>query len=514
MTLNKNTSELFRLIKAMNRGEKRFFSMYSNRYENAKDKTYLQLFEAIEGQENYNEEALKKKFRSQAFVKQLHVTKNYLYNLILEALVQYNNKSEKTLHGSMMEIQVLHNKGLYDVAEKLNFKVRKIAEAQNDFLSVLETYRWEKHLVNLTRGGATNEEIDKLWEEEQKVMELYREAEECRLLAMQVHYYQNQVRTMPKEQLKGFHRMIETPLFKTTKRMGSAMANWQLDNSRGMYHLAIGKSKLANDFFAAAVKTMRENPAFMERNIGSAVNTMVNYTITSYLLKNYDESLNTINEVKDIVSKNGDIDMKRRFFRQYFIATGIYCDTGRLDEADKLVKEMQEQVDSGLITLDVQKVIFYLNSGAVYIFRGEYKKALQYINKVINYPGIESVNADVFYYGRLLEMICLLEMKEFDLLEYRIKSFHRYASKRNSPYMFEKELTQFIRKTLTGNFMTRKALLEAFIELKKSIDRILEDPAEAHAAQYFDFSGWLDSKVSDKPYAEVASQRAEKEVKR
>jgi hypothetical protein len=515
MTLNKNNSELFRLIKSMNRGEKRFFSMYCNRYENAKDKTYLQLFNAIEGLENYNEDFLRKKFRNQAFVKQLHVTKNYLYNLILEALVQYNNKNDKSLHGKLMQIQILYEKSMYDVAQRLIFKVRKEAEEQNDFLAVLETLKWGKIVANTMQNIGGKEDIQKTWKQEQYFMELHEEVEEYRLLSMEAIHYQTRYRMLPKEELKEFRKMADSHLFKDTNKPRSASAKWFLFTTRGLYYLAIGENKLANDSFAVAVKIMDENPAFTERNIGSAINALGNYVITAYLLKHYEKALVGIKEIKLIADKYPSTDMKRRVFRNYFVAMAIYSDTGRINEAIQLINEMKVLVESGDITLDLQKVIFYFNCACIFLFSGDYHKSLQYTSKVLNYPGVEKGNADVYYYCRLLELINLMELKEFDLLEYRIKSFHRFSLKRNSPFKFEKELTNFIRKVLSGNFSySQKNLIVLLAELKKSIDKVFEDPTEEHAARYFDFSGWIESKVSNISYSEVAAKRAEKEVER
>jgi hypothetical protein len=239
------------------------------------------------------------------------------------------------------------------------------------------------------------------------------------------------------------------------------------------------------------------------------VNTLGNYIITTFLLKQYEQSLKAIKEVKEITEKHASIDMKRRAFRNYFIALGIYLDTGRMDEAVEQVNDMQAQVDCGDINLPMQQVFFYSNAATVFLFRGEHRKSMQYISKVINFPGVDRENADIYYFSRIVELINLLEIKDFDLLEYRVKSFHRYALKRNSTYKFEQELINFIRKMLNGTLLLNQRNLNvALSELKSSLEKIFKDPVEENAARYFDFLGWLESKVNNISYAEMARRRA------
>ncbi|HSY75723.1 MAG TPA: hypothetical protein VK890_02635, partial [Bacteroidia bacterium] len=353
------------------------------------------------------------------------------------------------------------------------------------------------------------------WKQEQYYMDLHRELEEYRILTMEIHHYQTRYRMLPKEEVMEFRKMADTPMFKDTKKPRSAHAKWMLHTIRGMYYITTNENKLANDNFAAAVKIMDENPAFKQRNLGSAVNTLGNYMITSYLLKEFNKVLDTIKQSNEMVAKNPSTDMKRRAFRNYFMASGIYSDLGMMDEAVKELNEMQVQVDNGDITLGLQQIFFYTNAAAIYIFRQEYRKSLQYTSKILNYPGIEKLTPDLYYYGRLYELINLMEMKDYDLLEYRIKSFHRYTAKRNSPYKFEKELTNFIRKILSGKLSyNQRVLTEALTELRDNLQKVLKDPEEDHATRYFDFIGWLDSKVNNITYAEMATKRAEKEGKR
>ncbi|MFZ1593345.1 MAG: hypothetical protein WAT27_14735, partial [Chitinophagales bacterium] len=83
----KPSDNLFKLIKSLDKSEKGYFKKFA--LGHGKNSNYILLFNAIDTQDVYDEEALLKKFKTQAFAKQIAVTKNYLWELILRSQRQY-----------------------------------------------------------------------------------------------------------------------------------------------------------------------------------------------------------------------------------------------------------------------------------------------------------------------------------------------------------------------------------------------------------------------------------------
>ena len=57
----------------MTQSEKRYFKMFVSVFE-GKNKTYVKLYNAIDKQKEYDEKALKEKFKNEPFVKHFAVT--------------------------------------------------------------------------------------------------------------------------------------------------------------------------------------------------------------------------------------------------------------------------------------------------------------------------------------------------------------------------------------------------------------------------------------------------------
>ena len=81
----KKQDQLFHLIKSLTSKEKQRF-----RSEVADNNNYAKLFDAIEKQTNYNVDEIKDLFKNSNFIKQLHVTKNYLIKKILSNQFEEN----------------------------------------------------------------------------------------------------------------------------------------------------------------------------------------------------------------------------------------------------------------------------------------------------------------------------------------------------------------------------------------------------------------------------------------
>ena len=107
----KKNEELFFLIKSLSKSEKRYFKVSIPHTENAE---YLQLFDAIDRQKTFDEEAIKSQFMDKAFVNQLTTIKNYLKNKIFQSLRSFHSKlSVNTeLLDIIRNVEILYHKGL------------------------------------------------------------------------------------------------------------------------------------------------------------------------------------------------------------------------------------------------------------------------------------------------------------------------------------------------------------------------------------------------------------------
>src|SRR5687768_2586199 len=109
----KPSAELFELIKSMTKSEKRFFKMVSSLQ--AGDKNYLKIFDAVDEQTEYDEDAIKAMFGDEKFIKHFPSEKNHLYKLLLKSLRQFHadDSISGILRQEIKNIEILFKKALY-----------------------------------------------------------------------------------------------------------------------------------------------------------------------------------------------------------------------------------------------------------------------------------------------------------------------------------------------------------------------------------------------------------------
>ena len=161
------SEQLFYLIKSMNKAEKRYFKLFAS--SNNENNNYSLLFEAIDKQDIYDESAIKEKFQNKTFINQLHVTKNYLNQLILKSLRNFHSTISKDaeIKDLLRDIEILLKKDLFQQCEQVIDKALKIAslyEKWPDVLNLLDIKR--RLLLNIKGSNQALDDLKKINEEE------------------------------------------------------------------------------------------------------------------------------------------------------------------------------------------------------------------------------------------------------------------------------------------------------------------------------------------------------------
>jgi hypothetical protein len=141
--------------------EKRHFTLFSQRHIIGPENNYLRLFDAMDAQKDYDEDAILEKFANEKFAKQLHRIKNYLYELILRSLAEFHKN--KTIGGEIRSklesAEILFAKGLPVQANKILTAVRELIEIYEQPHFWPELLELEKKYLNYLSGNQDFSEL-------------------------------------------------------------------------------------------------------------------------------------------------------------------------------------------------------------------------------------------------------------------------------------------------------------------------------------------------------------------
>ena len=105
----------------------------------------------------------------------------------------------------------------------------------------------------------------------------------------------------------------------------------------------------------------------------------------------------------------------------------------------------------------------YLLAADFWVSSGMPSKALPWINRLLNQPKSE-LRIDLQCYARILNLIIHFDLGNFDVVEYKVNSAHRFIFKRDRMYRFERRVLKFLKHA--AGIYDQDLILEAFQKLK------------------------------------------------
>ncbi len=503
----KVTDDLFKLIKSLEQAEKRYFKVFTTMHIKGGDtNNYAKLFDAIDSQDTYNEEEIKKQFKGEKFLHQLHVAKNYLYNNILKSLRLYHSEKSKLneLMDILRDVQILYDKSLYKQCRKLLDKAKKIAVTYEKHAQILAVLDWEKTLARTSAYADIGDkellgyynDYRKTMEEIENINEYWRLATELFLLRKRKGEIRN------KEDLRKFNQIIKHPLMKDESSARTFLSKTFYFNTMGLYYLTNKDYENLNKYCIKLVKHLESNQyLFKEDNYVSA---LYNLLLVQIELKNFDGALSTIGKLRSIDSESVTIQ-SRIFVTSYDTELNLYLRTGEFEKGLKLVDAIEEGLNKYKGKMNMESVIlFEYNIAYVYFGTGRFDEALKWTNLIINNKEL-TIRDDIQCFARILNILIHFELGNYDLIEYIIKSTRRYLSNKNTLNRFELTVLSHIRKLI--NTKTEKEQRVIFDEWKHELESMSSDFLEIRALEYFDFISWIESKSDKRNMAEIVRQK-------
>ena len=221
------------LVHALTKTEKRYVKVFAKLHGDSPN--YIKLLEAIEEQVQYDEAAIKKRFEGEAFTRQLHVTKNYLQNLILKALRNFYHHplSRAELLDMLRNIEILFEKGLKDHVEFYLLKGIKWSREIECFDLQFSFLDWQKKWLQSFWSEAFREHSKYMDRDFQSCLKNMMNLDEFR------HLYDNMDKLLSSSRVaRGYYtdEVIGSPLMESSKNALSVRARMIFHKILFRYH--------------------------------------------------------------------------------------------------------------------------------------------------------------------------------------------------------------------------------------------------------------------------------------
>jgi len=412
---------LFDLIKSLTKTEKRFIKLNAQFHQG--DKAYLKLFDAIEKQKKYDEKEILEQFKTEKFIIQFSVAKNYLQNFILKQLRNYHTESKANIicKNLLIDIEILYWKNQFKLAEKLVKKAEKIAREYQFFLTLEELSNWENRIdnaqlrLNVKHSKTISNKHENNIKNYQAILEYKALINETQLLIKESEVIRD------KNELDTYKKLLNHPLIKEKSNSNSYEATYSYYVLNSVLHRLIKDQKKSGEYRAKLVDYLEQFPHINKENSIHYLSSVHNLLMHSLVVKDYKSFANYLDKVKNFKissarEQSAVLDMLCLF------ELGYYNETKQYDKAIEFVNEIFETHSNIKSILNSEHYyLVHYHTALAYFNIGDYKNALVWINKVINLTS-KNLRVDIKAATYVLNIITHYELSNFILLPYLVKT--------------------------------------------------------------------------------------------
>ena len=489
------SDELFKLIKCLTKSEKRFFKLFSSLQSG--DKNYLKIFDYLASEEQYDEYEFKKKKSSEKFVKHLPSEKNNLYKLILKSLRAYHDGKSinNILKKEINNIEILYNKGLYREFEKKIRRANKIAKKNEKYSYQLELVNWEKKLVYFLQKKISLN-IETLIEYEKYLINQLTDLVEINRIYSKINIFYYQKGLMQNQPSLMILNDIANPIINNAEK-------FKLSNSirvqstffyvNGLVALINQDYKNSSLFFNKTIDILNKNISIKIDSIDLYLKTLFQLSISYIYNLEIENSKRIILNIKCLQHKKEfkSLNLSARiFFHPYSQEIFLLNMYGRFEESVTLIIENEKKESLYYSSLDNEfKLLINYNKSYSYFGIGNFKKALVYLNNILNSK--QKNRQDIHVFARLLNIIIHYELENFDFSQHLIKSYRHYFSKIEEPYEIVDISMKYFRKLsrIYNHF-------DKIEELENFLAEVVKLPKNnIFLLNYFNVEAWINSKI-------------------
>ena len=507
--MKKSSDFIHRLIHRMSSGEKRFFNLFCKKNTTGDKNNALDLFNAINRQKVYDETKLKRKFPKN-FVRE----KNRLKELILQALYDQHspNSEEMQLKKQLHQVRILYQKGFKDDCWRLLKQVKKRSIEQKMYRITLDALQAEVGVRGLDKA-----DIKTKHEEEQYYLNLLLHQSDFDYLhfkAFKINYRLYSIRN--ETELDALEAFMKHPLLQSFDNAKTFKAKNQFLDIHALYHELAGDfdQKYANHLkfveYCESDKKVKEQYPYIYY---CGVVNLLACMIESHRYNEANAYLKKMWALKERLEFRGIPYFENTIFVEYHTQRLLlYNAMGRFDEGMQLALSINKELSQHLPLVKARNRIFILTLlSYLHFVHQEYDQALKWINQLSEKDSQNTLH-DLHSVLQIYVLILHFEMGNYDLLDYIIKSSHRYLKNRGRLYQTEKTLLKTLQKAIyVENKMVEKAL---FKNLWEQLEELQKDRFERPFFQFFNFACWAESKVKGITYRNVVEQKVTSPIKK
>jgi hypothetical protein len=508
----KSSDSLFRLVKAMNKSEKRYFTVMSKTHRQDNDATLL--FGLLDKMEAYDEESLRKKLKNNPVAKRLDVAKVQLYNTLVKYLRMYHES--QTAENKILEFQldanILFEKGLLEEALKRIRKAKALCYEFEKF-GFLSSIIAREYEIVLTTGAAENM-IDTVMDFEAENKSAFALTENAVFYSIWANKLIATDRvTSPDRQAEirtEFESLMKTPAFADTEKALSVRAKRLQTYCLSTWYHFKNDAAGALPYYKRQIEIQESHPHLIPENALAYISAMYSCLICYYSLYRFEDAAALIdrmkafpNELPARIRKSENLQA-RILMRIANIELGIHLRKGSFDPSLLNKKEIDLVLAANTTPTDIARNNEIILNYAILLYGcGEHKKSLSELRR-LQFNSALKMRDHVALQVHLLFLIIHFD-KQNEKFDYLIKQTEKEMQAAGLINVTVRSVLDWMadKTNLHSNKQTR---ITGWKNFKNNLLTQLDPNGDGYN---IDFLAWADSHITGKTYAACVKLRYE-----
>ncbi|HEY9361865.1 MAG TPA: hypothetical protein VIQ00_01285, partial [Chitinophagaceae bacterium] len=356
------SDELFLLIKSLKKAEKRNFKLFVKRNTPSGDLKIIQLFDALDNAEYYDEEVFLRKTTG-IIKQQLPNLKAHLYKQILASLriLRDEKNIDLQLHEQMDYARILYNKGLHVQSLKLLEKIKDLSREHNQITFLLQVLIFEKKIEGLHITRSIENRAEDLSEEVDEVGERLVMIGKLSNLALQLYgWYINRGHVRNQEDADNIKVFFEKNFPAQASSFTGFYERMYLYQCYCWYGFILQDLLMYYRYCQKWVDLFSEQPSMKEVEALYFIKGMHNLLNAHFMLQNDEKFKKTLQEFEDFykneATANDNLQIQT-FIYLYIAKINKHFLEGSFSEGLSLIPEIEAGIEEYKLQLDSHRIL-------------------------------------------------------------------------------------------------------------------------------------------------------------
>lgn len=502
---NRTTDILFLLIRSLQKSEKRNFKLYIKRNSGNEDLKIIELFDAIDKLNEYDETLLLKKLSS-IKKQQLSNTKAHLYKQILASLriLKSTESIDIQIHEQLDYARILYNKGLYLQALKILERAKELANQYHQDSFLIQVISLEKKIETLHITRSIENRADVLSHEANDVNERRKMITALSNLALKLYsWYVQNGHARNEEDEQHIKKYFKENMPEDALLQQGFYERLYLYQSYCWFAFIRQDFLMYYRYTQKWVNLFHDQPFMIAVESGHYIKGMHNLLNAHFDLRNYQKLALTLKVFEKFaqtpVALMHDNNRIQTFVYINSAKLNLQMSIGNFKEGLLLIPGIEQNLAEYSLYLDRHRVlVFTYKIATLHFGSGNYEICIDYLQKIIN-DNLDLRN-DLQCYARVLHLMAHYELGNHDIIDHLIKSVYRFMAKKKNFTVIEEEMFKFLRKSFHVPRRSLKPELEKFLNAIKKVEK---SRFETRALSYLDIVSWVESKLEDQSMSQI-----------